>query len=255
MFQSQSQYCPICGLCILTDINTHLDECLTTQMLTSEEVEGGGEGGGGGEEEYVDDESSDQLGQIDNGPRLFIGNVKCPYETCPQSSPQQQQQQSPSRSRSTINVADFPSHVVLYHSSDSNQKFACPFCALFYCDDHYQVSVKTNLLQHVQNSHSDLLGERFPTQQSGTNQRQPPAQQSGTNQRQPISPMKPSLVVAFRYRNEKLTSSCPGECSICLEDFQKEQWLTRCDCFCCFHKECMEQWLKKNYSCPNHPRF
>ncbi|XWS52055.1 hypothetical protein CRYUN_Cryun11dG0034500 [Craigia yunnanensis] len=52
--------------------------------------------------------------------------------------------------------------------------------------------------------------------------------------------------------SKKLTSSTPGgDCAICLEGLEEKEvcWvLVKCDHV--FHKPCVEEWLKINFSCP-----
>uniref|UniRef100_A0A0K0DS70 RING-type E3 ubiquitin transferase n=1 Tax=Strongyloides stercoralis TaxID=6248 RepID=A0A0K0DS70_STRER len=64
--------------------------------------------------------------------------------------------------------------------------------------------------------------------------------------------LKPRL----QYNNEVLTQD-RGECPICLEEMEKGSTIARLECFCIFHKHCIDTWLCRGNSnwCPEHPVY
>lgn len=40
-------------------------------------------------------------------------------------------------------------------------------------------------------------------------------------------------------------------CSICYNQFEKDEKILQLPCKHIFHKECIKPWLKKNKKCPN----
>ena len=42
------------------------------------------------------------------------------------------------------------------------------------------------------------------------------------------------------------------ECIICMEEFEMGSVVARPHCLCCFHRTCLDQWLKKGHGCPVH---
>ncbi|ORX42535.1 ankyrin [Piromyces finnis] len=58
-----------------------------------------------------------------------------------------------------------------------------------------------------------------------------------------------------KFELQKLDHDLSGECQICFEEFQKGQTITRIDCLCIFHKECIDRWYdyrKVDGICPIH---
>uniref|UniRef100_A0A0N4ZUC3 RING-type E3 ubiquitin transferase n=1 Tax=Parastrongyloides trichosuri TaxID=131310 RepID=A0A0N4ZUC3_PARTI len=64
--------------------------------------------------------------------------------------------------------------------------------------------------------------------------------------------LKPRL----QYNDEVLTQD-RGECPICLEEMEKGSTIARLECFCIFHKQCIDTWLCRGNSnwCPEHPVY
>jgi hypothetical protein len=42
------------------------------------------------------------------------------------------------------------------------------------------------------------------------------------------------------------------ECMICYEEYEKGQMVSRLECFCVYHKSCLENWLSRKQCCPLH---
>jgi hypothetical protein len=42
------------------------------------------------------------------------------------------------------------------------------------------------------------------------------------------------------------------ECTICYDEFEEGNVIARMDCFCIYHKKCIDSWLKKHPKCPLH---
>lgn len=42
------------------------------------------------------------------------------------------------------------------------------------------------------------------------------------------------------------------ECLICYDEYEKGQMVSRLECFCVFHKNCLENWLSRKQCCPLH---
>ena len=42
------------------------------------------------------------------------------------------------------------------------------------------------------------------------------------------------------------------ECIICMEDFAARDRVARLTCMCCFHADCIRQWMAKGHACPVH---
>lgn len=45
------------------------------------------------------------------------------------------------------------------------------------------------------------------------------------------------------------------ECTICFEEYEIGQTLARLECFCVFHKPCLDNWLSRKQCCPLHLHF
>ena len=53
--------------------------------------------------------------------------------------------------------------------------------------------------------------------------------------------------------NADILTQDSGECVICLEDLLAGEKIARLPCLCIYHKKCIDNWFKKNRSCPEHP--
>ncbi|OMH86276.1 Ankyrin repeat and KH domain-containing protein 1 [Zancudomyces culisetae] len=67
---------------------------------------------------------------------------------------------------------------------------------------------------------------------------------------------KPNFMLnSTRYITYTLNEDTPmlgTECSICFEDFESGNAVTRLGCFCTFHEHCIKSWFKRNPACPLH---
>ncbi|KAI3627080.1 hypothetical protein GLX27_001254 [Malassezia furfur] len=45
-----------------------------------------------------------------------------------------------------------------------------------------------------------------------------------------------------------------NECIICMEEFAVRDVVARLGCLCCFHRACIDAWLRKSTGCPTHAR-
>lgn len=45
-----------------------------------------------------------------------------------------------------------------------------------------------------------------------------------------------------------------SECIICMEEFAVRDVVARLGCLCCFHRACIDAWLRKSAGCPTHAR-
>ncbi|VDO62623.1 unnamed protein product [Heligmosomoides polygyrus] len=51
--------------------------------------------------------------------------------------------------------------------------------------------------------------------------------------------------------NDDILTENKGECSICLEEMLTG--VARLPCLCIYHKQCIDDWLKRKSCCPEHP--
>jgi len=52
------------------------------------------------------------------------------------------------------------------------------------------------------------------------------------------------------YSAERFEGVAESSCAVCLSDFENYDMLRRLPCNHCFHKACIDKWLKKNKVCP-----
>lgn len=45
------------------------------------------------------------------------------------------------------------------------------------------------------------------------------------------------------------------ECTICFDEYKIGDKLARLECFCVFHKSCLDNWLSRKQCCPLHSHF
>jgi len=171
--------------------------------------------------------------------------VLCPYPSCGLK----------------MEARDFVKHAASVHARDP-QAFGCPVCLLLGYSG-YSVKQDTNLFSHLQNTHADL----FVEQQYDVDDLYDPIQNQEPDfvydpedflvDEDPIITKvdikSMSKTVGSAYVVETLKQFKPGfECSICYEEFQKGVVVARMDCFCVFHKLCIDNWFKKQAKCPLH---
>jgi len=148
----------------------------------------------------------------------------------------------------------------------------------------YAVKSDTNLLKHINSHHSDLASQsayqyqqptKFqPAQPQKRNSVPPPSSDYLDDDIDPtqfidedddvipasvieasLSDMKnpPKVVVGTKYIEDIVKMYQPGvECTICFEEFKVSESIARLDCFCTFHKRCIDLWFEKSHKCPLH---
>jgi len=72
---------------------------------------------------------------------------------------------------------------------------------------------------------------------------------------QPFAAM--SLITSkkmIHYNVETLDNdlTLPSECIICFEPFLSGHVVSRCECMCVFHRDCLATWLHRSNYCPLH---
>jgi len=232
--------CPICHKAQEEDsINAHLDECLTNQSLVEQ---GAGLDQTTPPEEllpFMEDSSFDQqlayeLALLTNpefnsaGGETLLGpqdNVGCPYPGC----------------SATVEAFQLPSHAAQNHSACA-QALSCPLCERL-TGTEYTPNENTNLLQHLSRAHADLV-EMEALQES----RRLYLEQVNRVVELPKS-------VGLASQEFQVAGKVPDkECFICDENFSKGQNVICLDCFCLFHKHCLEEWFQKSNTqrCPLH---
>jgi len=143
--------------------------------------------------------------------------ISCPYPSCGEK----------------MEAKFFVDHALSHHST-SPQNFACPICYLL-TGVIYAPKNDTHLLNHLTEHHGDLIGK-------GRN--------NGTN----------AFLLELDYGNsgveEVLQRDLDQDCLICMEGLKSGERVERLDCFCVFHKDCIEHWFqhKGARKCPLHKR-
>jgi len=200
--------------------------------------------------------------------------VRCPYASCAK----------------LMEAKDFYDHVMALHSAAPSQCHSCPVCTIMGVNS-FKPTKDTNLYRHVRNNHYDLSQAnnrststsssrgnnrshsvsnvkpasstiRSSTGGSGTT-KSPSGTNTGTSS--PIS-SSPKIVkedfpadvlnmyknLGSRYVVDTLKQDMESECTICYEEFVEGDTIARMDCFCIFHKKCIDRWFKKSNKCPLH---
>jgi len=218
--------CPICGTPLHTEDETlvaaHVEQCLIHS---------------GSRSLIMNPPKPNIPGLPYDSPFVIV----CPYSTCSQR----------------MEAYEYFEHTKVRHSNEVSHNYACPICALTR-PNRYQINEKTNLYQHVQNQHSDFQQNTFDN----------------------VTAMRDALHYAidfgydpgeFMYDDyDSMNFSNPKnigshyiedvvkeyrtgvECTICFEEFQEGEKIARLDCFCIFHKACIDRWFEKSRKCPLH---
>ncbi len=62
----------------------------------------------------------------------------------------------------------------------------------------------------------------------------------------------PNIVVGTKYAEDVVKTYQPGlECTICFEEFREGEAIARMDCFCTFHKRCIDKYVPLFLHTPN----
>jgi len=56
-----------------------------------------------------------------------------------------------------------------------------------------------------------------------------------------------SLSALFQYTDQNLSEK---QCTVCMENFVRDDQIRRLNCLHCFHKSCIDQWLDRSKRCP-----
>eukprot|EP01121_Diplochlamys_sp_Union-15-3_P013177 TRINITY_DN4050_c0_g1_i1.p1 TRINITY_DN4050_c0_g1~~TRINITY_DN4050_c0_g1_i1.p1 ORF type:complete len:230 (-),score=30.70 TRINITY_DN4050_c0_g1_i1:105-794(-) len=202
--------CPICSKSFHFNneklINQHIDECLNKPMI-----------------QQLQNHNNNNLKpkhKKEHSPFL----VKCPYVGCSLE----------------IEAMFFPAHVLANHSAGA-QNYACPICAL--AGFEFTVKPATNLLNHIQSAHTDLVGNMAPSNFINL------------DDDLLLTDLDDYVPPSSEERLEGVvTTPMQGECVICFESFQKGHNYVRLQCLCVFHKGCIEDWFTRKKECPTHAK-
>jgi len=235
--KSTSYVCPICNTILYTSdevaVSFHIDDCLARSMNATN---------------VSNPPKKSTPSQPKNRPRdddsPFL--IACPYLGCGQR----------------MEARYFYNHAILQHST-APQAYACPIC--FLAGIQFAPRSDTNLLTHLQNTHSDLAAVSQPppsTQQPANPQsydddddfeEYDPAAFLVDEQDNPPTLTPDVKSLGYKYVEDVMKDAKPGvECTICFEEFENGDVIARMDCFCVFHKKCIELWFKKANKCPLH---
>jgi len=218
-----SYTCPICNSQLTTtsenEINSHIDECLTKQMLSSDsqntETSSSYE---------LDSTLARQLLSEEEEMQADYDTeftVKCPYPACTQQF---------------LDAARFILHARENHST-CDQKIGCPLCFIE-TNSAFTPNEKTNLLQHLNSTHGELLQIQAALEASKKSLED---HRTYLTKRETEIPTK----VSGHYTLQKLEENIERECAICFEEFEKGQSVAWLECFCLYHETCINAWYAK----------
>jgi len=159
--------------------------------------------------------------------------ISCPYANC----------------GSRVEARSFPKHAFQTHTKHK-QDISCPICQL-QGDTGYQIKNDTNLLNHLQTSHVDLIEPKLTT-------RKLPISRNIRNIIKPPTPNTTTVEYPLDQPSDYLVtiSKCDSEdeCPICYEFLIKGVKIARLPCLCVYHQTCIESWFtqKTARKCPLH---
>lgn len=154
-----------------------------------------------------------------------------------------------------MEAKDFYGHALKNHKSEV-QTYSCPICPMLGFPS-YKPTSSSNLLNHLQKYHGDMLFHHS----SGKSEK---------SADEIVSEFDPSLIaddqdlpdilsletakqnVGGQYLEETLKSPRTGECEICFDEYRVGDVVARMDCFCVYHKKCIDAWLGRGHKCPLH---
>lgn len=153
--------------------------------------------------------------------------ITCPYPQCGRR----------------VEARNFPAHAFQTHASHV-QNLACPICHLL-GDKNYQVKTDTNLINHLQSSHSDLIGVDVPVPSTP----KPKPKPKPVNRPVEYPADQPSDYIVHIPSIDSV-----DECPICYDILCKGVKVARLPCFCVYHQKCIEAWFtqKSARKCPLH---
>lgn len=254
--------CPICGLLVRSTeakaIMNHIDECLSTNITKKKENSEIQESEKLEKNEqptlpHIHEDKDEPVHRIDSRQQIESESdeseeespfaVVCPYTNCGKK----------------MEASNFYAHAFSDHST-GRQTFACPICCLIE-DSDYRPSRGTNLLRHLKAVHPEF--ENTLTQNSQRGKNDPQSGQSLGSIEEKICKITdneescekftiPSKIIGYHYLVDTIQKFDGTECTICFEEFQKGDIIARMECFCIYHKKCIDPWLKKAKRCPIH---
>lgn len=122
--------------------------------------------------------------------------------------------------------------------------FAMMSCVFSFCSDVFSFSSK------VQDNQNQLRSIESRRQALHTNQVSPDfARDADYFSKYATTPSVPTNVAPIAIPARKAFDV--QDCAICLEPLNANDKLTKCcQCGHCFHKACLDEWLKENQTCP-----
>jgi len=164
--------------------------------------------------------------------------------------------------REELEAFEFPNHAFTSHKSAEDQAHPCPICIIQEENLHHR---KANLQQHLQSKHKDLLDKSFWSSNEEEEEEEhhvvPRRRHVNRNQRktafhyeEEIPNLDQLSTPHARFVVEQITVDIDKECSICFEDFTKGSTICRLECFCVYHKTCLDAWFNRALVnvCPLH---
>jgi len=165
-------------------------------------------------------------------------HLSCPYYGCSRK----------------MEAKHFYGHAITKHKHD-DQRYSCPICPLLGFGV-FKPNSSTNLISHLQKYHSDLVSMHKPSSYKDPVDVAEEFDFSMVSDNQDI-PQEVLLdsskfSVGSKYVEEVLKVKREDECGICYEDFREGDTVARLDCFCIYHKRCIDAWFVRGNKCPVH---
>jgi len=156
-------------------------------------------------------------------------SISCPYPSC---------------GGFRLEAYEFPLHAQGFHM-DEPQHYACPICGLD-GGPKFLPTDKTNLINHIQHIHKDLLTSSATQQHYEIGV---PTEEEILEVTNNAYEETKSEYVVFAFHD-----STSPECGICYDSISTGQQALRVSCFCLYHSECALEWFKKKGTneCPVH---
>lgn len=185
----------------------------------------------------------------------------------------------------------FPTHALTEHAHERVQNLICPLCKFYDPGHQFVPKADSNLLHHLANNHSELIGifdadnetEHYWRAKQREKERLPVMPKEPRGEKEPVNPpsvAKPLPVVVIEqarlivpvtphieyysrlevqdstdYLASVVIVDVPEiECIICLENFKRKDITARLLCMCLYHKPCIDRWWKNKETrhCPLH---
>jgi len=164
--------------------------------------------------------------------------ISCPYYGCTRK----------------IEAKHFYGHALTKHKNEV-QNYSCPICPLLGYGV-FKPNSSTNLLSHLQKYHGDLVSlhnpSTFKDPVEGAEEFDFSAIEDNQDIPQEVLLDSSKFSVGSKYVEEILKVKREDECGICYEDFRVGDTVARLDCFCIYHKRCIDAWFVRGNKCPVH---